>query len=153
MVLLCTMKLPQKSNGSTENAITIPDLVKDPSALPTTINIGVLLMSSIPLISLQNRTVYGTRFQQLLCHSTTLLIETLCPLSTINQQLINLEQTHIRLICSLSCKHWTLRARDCASALRSSKKITYWRDEWPKQLLRLKNWMISINSEQGSDEL
>ena len=40
-----------------------------------------------------------TWFQQLLCHSATLMIHTLCSISTVNQQLNNLEQTHIR--CSL----------------------------------------------------
>ena len=41
----------------------------------------------------------GTWFQQLLCHSVTLMIHTLRSISTLNQQLNNLEQTHIR--CSL----------------------------------------------------
>ena len=107
---------------STENAITFPDLVKNPSAFPVTIGITVLLMSSITLISFWTRTIYGTWFQQLLCHSVTLLIDTLCPISTLNQQLTNLEHTHIR--CSLPCEGWTIKGRDCASALHSFNEIT-----------------------------
>ena len=42
---------PTKSQRSTENAITFPDPVKNPSALPVTIGITVLLISSITLIS------------------------------------------------------------------------------------------------------
>ena len=45
-------------------------------------------------------TIYGTWFQQLLCHSTALMIENLCPISTLDQQLTNLEQTHIRVFSS-----------------------------------------------------
>ena len=66
---------------------------KKPNAFPATINIPVLLMSSIALISFRTRTIYGTWFQQLLCHSATLMIHTLCSISTLNQQLNNLEQT------------------------------------------------------------
>ena len=61
--------------------------------------------------------------QQLLYHSTTLMIHTLCPISTLNQQLTNLEQTHIR--CSLQCEQWTVKRRDCASAVHSFKENTY----------------------------
>ena len=70
---------------------------------------------------------YGTWFQQLLCHSTTRMIHTLCSISTLNQKLNNLEQTHIR--CSLHCERWTVKGRDCASALHSFKEITYRTDE------------------------
>ena len=42
---------PTKSDRSTENGIFFPDPVKNPSALPATINMSVLLMSSIALIS------------------------------------------------------------------------------------------------------
>ncbi len=42
---------PKKSERSSENGITIPDPVKNPSAFPATINIPFLLMSSIALIS------------------------------------------------------------------------------------------------------
>ena len=87
-------------------------------------------------------------FQQLQCHSTTLRIDTLCPISTLNEQLTNLEQTHIR--CSLHCERWKKR-RDCASALHSFKEITYRTDEWTKQLLQLKSWVISGNPEQWMD--
>ena len=52
--------------------------------------------------TLLNRTNYGTWFQQVLCHSSTLMIHTLCSISNLNQQLNNLEQTHIR--CSLHCE-------------------------------------------------
>ena len=92
----------QKSERSTENGITFPDPVKNPSAITVTIGITILLLSSITLISFWTRTIYGTWFQQLLCHSITPLIDTLCPISTLNQQLTNLEQTHIR--CSLPCE-------------------------------------------------
>ena len=74
------------------------------------------------------------------------MIHTLCSISTLNQQLNNLEQTHIR--CSLDCERWTVKGRDCASALHSFKEITYRTDEWTKQLLRLKSWVISGSPEQ-----
>ena len=95
--------------------------------IPATINLTVLLMSNITLISFWTRTNSGRWFQQLLCHSTTLLIDTLCPISTLNQQLTNLEQTHNR--CSLHCKRWTVKGRDCALALHSFKEITYRTDD------------------------
>ena len=136
MVLLSSLKLLQKSDRSTENGITFPDPVKNPSTFPATINISVLLMSSIALISFWTRTI----------HSTTLIIHTLCPINTLNQQLTNLEQAHIR--CFLHCDRWTVKGRDYALALHSFKEITYRMDEWTKQLLRLKSWVISGNPEQ-----
>ena len=42
---------PTKSDRLTENGITFRDPVKNPSAFPATINMSVLLMSSIALIS------------------------------------------------------------------------------------------------------
>ena len=146
MALRSSPKLLQKSNRSTENGNTFPDPVKNLIAFPATINMSVLLMSSIALISFWPRTFYGTCLQQLLRHSTTITIDTLYTISTLNQQLTNLEQTHIR--CSLHCERWTVKGKDCASALRSFKEITYRTDEWTKQLLRLKNWVISGNLEQ-----
>ena len=52
-----------------------------------------------------------------------LMIDTVCPISTLNQQLTNIQQTHIR--CSLHYKRWTVKGKDCASTLHSFKKITY----------------------------
>ena len=49
---------PAKSDKSTENGIIFPDLVKNPSAFPATINTTVLLMNCIPLISSWARTDY-----------------------------------------------------------------------------------------------
>ena len=128
------------------NRITFPDPVRNPNAFPATINISVLLMSRIALISFWTRTIYGTWFQQLLCHSATLMIHTLCSISTLNQQLNNLEQTHIR--CSLHYERWTVKGRDCVSVLHSFKEITHRTDEWTKKLLRLKSWVISGSPEQ-----
>ena len=142
---------PTKGDKSTENGITFPDLVKNPSVFPATINMSVLLMSSIALISFWPRTFYGTCLQQLLRHSTTIMIDTLYPVSTLNQQLTNLEQTHIRF--SLHCERWTVKGKGCASALRSFKEITYRMDEWTKQLLRLKSWVISGSPEQWMEFL
>ena len=95
------MKLLQKSERSTEIGITFPDPVKNPSAFPVMIGITVSLMSSITLTSFWTRTIYWTWFQQLLCHSITLMIDTLCPINTLNQQLTNLEQTHNPVFSSL----------------------------------------------------
>ena len=117
----------KKTDRSTENGITFPDPVKNPSAFPVKTGITVLLMSSITLTSFWTRTIYGTWFQQPLCYSILLMIDTLCPISTLNQQLNNLEQTHIR--CSLHCEGWTVKGRDCASPLHSFNKITYQTDE------------------------
>ena len=80
-------------------------------------------MSSIPLISFGTGTVYGTWIQHLLCHSTTLKTETIRSISTLNQQLSNVEQTHIR--CFLHSERWTVKGRVSASALRSYRNITY----------------------------
>ena len=146
MALRSSPKLPQKSDRSTENGITFPDPVKNPNAFPAMIIIPVLLMSTIAVISLWTRTVYGPWFQQLLCHSATLMIHTLCSINTLNQQLNNLEQTHIR--CSLHYERWTVEGRDCASALHSFEEITYRSEEWTKQLVKLKSWMISGSPEQ-----
>ena len=68
------------------------------------------------------RTIHGAWFQQLLCLSATLMIHTIRSISTLNQQLNNLEQFHIP--CSLHYERWTIKARDCASALHSFKEIT-----------------------------
>ena len=127
MVLLSTLKLLQTSDRSTENEITFPDPLKNASAFPATINITVLLMRSIALKSSCARTIYATWFQQLLCQVTRLMIDTLCPISTLNQQLIKLEQPHIR--CSLHYERWTVKGRNCASALLSFNEITYRTDE------------------------
>ena len=51
VVLLSTLKLLQKSERSNENGKTLPDSVKNPSALTVTIGITAFLMSSITLIS------------------------------------------------------------------------------------------------------
>ena len=77
---------------------------------------------------------------------TTIMIDTLCPISTLNQQLTNLEYTRFR--CSLHCERWTVKRKGWASALHSFKEFTYRKDEWAKQLLRLTSWMISGNLEQ-----
>ena len=105
-VLRSSLKLLQKSDISTDNGITFPDPVKNPKAIPVTTNIPVPLMSSIALITFWTHTIYGTWFQQFLYHSTTLMIYTLCSISTLNQQLNNLEQTHVG--CSLHCERWTV---------------------------------------------
>ena len=146
VVLLSTLNLLRKSERPTENGITFPDPVKNPSAFPVTIGITVLLMSSITLIPFWTRTIYGAWFQQLLCHSATIMIHTLCSISTLNQQLNNLEQSHTR--CSLHYEWWTVKRRDCASALHLFKEITYRTGEWTKQLLRLKSWVIFGSPEQ-----
>ena len=122
VVLRSSLKLRQKSDRLTENGIIFPDPVKNPNAFPATINILVLLMSSIALISFWTRTIYGTWFQQFLCHSTTLMIHTPCSIKTLNEHFNNLEQTHNR--CSLHCERWTVKRRDCASVLHSFKEIT-----------------------------
>ena len=140
---------PKKSDRSIENGNTLPHPEKNPSAFPVTIKITVLLINSITLISFWTRTIYGTWFRQLLCHSNTLIIDTLRPISILNQQLTILGQTHIR--CSIHCERWTVKRRDCASALHSFNKITNQMDDWRKQLLRLKSWVISGNSGQSME--
>ena len=146
VTLRSSVKLLQKSDRSTENGITFPDPMKNLNTFPATINIPVLLMNSKALISFWTRTVYGTWVQQILFHSTTLMIHTLCSVSALNLQFNKLEQTHIR--CFLHCERWTVKGRDCLSALQSFKEITYRTDEWTKKLLRLKSWVISGSPEQ-----
>ena len=99
-------------------------------------------MRSIDLISFWTRTLYSTWFKRLLCHSTTIMIDTLYLNSTLNQTLTKLEQTHIR--CFLLCEQWTVKLRD----LHSFKGITYRTDERTKQFPRLKSWVISGNPQQ-----
>ena len=149
MVLLSTLKLLRKSDRSTENGLTNPGPVKNPSILQAMINITVVLMSSIALIFFWTRTIHGTWFQQLLYYSTTLMIDTLCLISTLSQQFNNLEQSHVR--SSLHCERWTVKVRDCASVLLFFRESTYRMDEWTKQLQRLKNWVISGNPEQWTE--
>ena len=148
VVLLFTLKLLQKTERSAENGITIPDPVncEKSKCIPSNDRHNCFIDEQHNLISFWTRTIYGTWFQQLSCHSITLMIDTLCPISTLNQQLTNLEQTHIR--CSLLCEGWTVKRSDCASALHSFNEITYQTDEWTKQLLRLKSWVISGNPER-----
>ena len=146
MVVFPTLKLLQRSERSTGNGKTFPDSVRNPSASQITNNKTVILTRSIPLISFWTRTDYGTWIQQLLSHSTTLIIGSLCPVSTLRQQLTNLEHTYSR--CYFHCKLWTVNGKDCASALHSFNKITYRTDEGRKQLLRFKNWVISGSQEQ-----
>ena len=141
-----TLKLPQKSNSSTENGKTFPLLVNNPSASQVTISVTVLLIRSIPLMFFWARTIYVTWIQQLLSHSTNVTMENLCPISTFKQQFTNLQQTYIRW--SLHCERWTVKRKDCSSVLHSFRKITYRRDDWGKQLLLLKNWVIPGSLEQ-----
>ena len=147
--LLSTLKLLRKSDRSTETGITFPDPMKNPSAFPATINITLPLISSIAVLSLWTHTIFGTWFQQPWCHSTTLLIDTLRPISTLNQKLTNLEKTQIR--CSLHCERRTVKEKDCPSPLLPFKEITYRMDEWTKQLPRLEIWVNSGNPEQWTD--
>ena len=95
-----TLKLLQESERSAENGNTFPDPVKIPSASPAqaTINETVFSIKSTPLISFWSRTFYRTWILQLLSHSIKLMIGTLCPISTLKQQLTNLEQTNIRVL-------------------------------------------------------
>ena len=137
---------PTKIRQINRERIICPDPVKNPSAFPVKIGITVLLMSSITLTSVWTRTIYETWSHQALCYSILLMIDTLCPISTINQQLKNLEQTHIR--CSFHCEGWTVKGRDCASALHSFNEITCQTDEWTKHFLILKSWVISGNPER-----
>ena len=117
-----------------------------PKRIPSNDQHNCFLISSITLISFWTHITYGAWFQQLLCHPNTLMIDTLCPISTLNYQHTNLEQTLIR--CSLHCERWTVKRRNCVSALQSFREFTYRTDEWTKQLLRLKSWVISGNPEQ-----
>ena len=97
------------------NEITCADPMKNPIVFQASINMTVLLMSNIPLRSSWIQTKYRTWSRQLLCHSTTLIIEILCPISTLNQQFTNIEQTHIQ--CSLHSERWKVACKDWASAL------------------------------------
>ena len=94
---------------------------KKPKCIPGNNQITVLLMSSIALISFRNRTISATWFEQLLCQSTTLMIDLLGPISTLNQQLTNLEHTHIR--CSLHCERWTAKKGTARQLCILSKKL------------------------------
>ena len=97
------------------------------------------------LTSFWTLTIYGTWIRQLLSHSTTLMIGTLCTITTLEQQLTYLEQIYIR--SSLHWERYTVKGRDCGSALHAIGKTTYRMDEWRKHLLQLKSRVISGNPE------
>ena len=117
-----------------------------PYSTPSKDQHNVLFMSSVAHISFWTRTVYGRWFKQLLFDSTTLMIVTLCPSKTLNQQLADLKKDSNPVFSSMRMvdsegKYW-------ASALHCFKNITYRTDEWMKQLLQLKNFVIAGSSEQ-----
>ena len=147
VVLLSTLKLQLKSDGSTENRNTFPDPVKNPSAFPATINITVLLISSIALVSFWTRIIHGTWFQQLLCHSTTLMIDTLGPISSLNQQFTNLEQTHIR--CSLHSERGTVKGRIARQLCILSNKLP---TGWMNERNSCHRWRVEWSLETRSNE-
>ena len=155
VLLLSTLKLLQSSDRSTRNGITIPYPLKSRRAFPVTINKTVLLMRSMTLISFWTRKVYGTWLQQLLCHSTTLMIDTLCPINTLKQQLNNLEQTHIR--CFIHREGWTkndgiahhlcILLTKLPTRLPSERNSCYgWRVEWSPKT-RTNEWNSAICDE------
>ena len=88
----------------------------------------------------------GIWIQQLLCHSTTLMIGTLCPISTLKQQPNNLKQTYFRF--SLHCEQWTVEGSDCKSALHFFRRTTNRTDKCRKHLLRMECWVISGSPER-----
>ena len=94
---------PKKSDRSTEDGFIFPVTVENPSAFPAVINIIVLLMSSIPLFSFWTRTIYETWFQQLLCHSTTLMI------NSMSNQFLELTTHRPRTgSCPIFSSSWTM---------------------------------------------
>ena len=107
---------PIKNRQINRKVSTFPDPVENSSAIPGMIYKTVPLMSNKHVISFWTRDVCGTWFQQLLSHSATQMIETPSPISTLNQELTNLEQTLTR--CSLHYERWTVKGKDCASALK-----------------------------------
>ena len=129
--------------------------MKNPNAFPATNNMSVLLMSSIAVISFSPRTCYGTCLQQLWRHSNTIMIDTLYPISTLNQQLANLEQTHNR--CSLHCERWTVKVRIARQLCVLSQKLLIvrtsernscygWRVEWSLEA-RSNGWNSAVSDE------
>ena len=153
VVLLSTLKLLKKSDRSTENGITFADPVKNAGAFKITINITVFLMRSITLISFWTRKIYGTWSQHLLCHSTTLMIDLLCPISTLNQQLTKVEQTHIQ--SSLHWEGWTVKGRNARQLCILSTKVPtrrtsernscyVWRVDWSLET-RSKGWNSAVS--------
>ena len=58
----------------------------NPNASQVTINIKVLFIRSIPVISFRTRTIQGTRVQQVLGLSSTIMKGTLCPISILKKQ-------------------------------------------------------------------
>ena len=100
--------------------------MKNPNAFQVTINIPVVLLNSIPLISFEPVPFNKTSIQLLLCHSTKLMIGTLCPISTLERHLIKLEHTYIR--CSLHCDRWIVKEQ--------GRKQTYSYTGSPRHWLR-----------------
>ena len=98
---------PTKIRQITRERNYIPRYCEKPKGIPSNDHHNYFFLSSITLISFRTHTNHGTWFQRLLCHPNTLMINTLCPVSTINHQFTNLEQTHFR--CSLHCERWTVK--------------------------------------------
>ena len=132
----------KKSDRSTENRFSFPEPLKNASAFPVTTNINCIIVEHHSSNNCLNPYNLWDQIQAaLLPPNHTNDRDILCPISTLNQQLTILEQTHIR--CSLVCERWRVEIGDWTSALHSFKKTTYPTVEWTKQLLLLKSWVIS----------
>ena len=143
VVLLFTLKLLQKSNRSTENGFTIPDLLKNPGTFSATINITNLIMSSLSPKTFWTLKKDVQWFQKLLCQTTTLMIEALCPITNLNQHLTNLEDSYPMFYAL-----WTMDSKKKGLRVSSVFFQSNSTVEWTKQLLRFKSWVISGSREQ-----
>ena len=115
-------KLLQKSDKPTDTGWKFLNPVKNANAMQVSINLTVLLTRSILLISFWTRKTCKTWMQLLLTQSDTLMIVTLCPISSLKQQFDNLELTYTRY--SLYCEQLTVQGMDCTSLLHSFRKVT-----------------------------
>ena len=111
----------QKSNLSTGKRKELPDFMETPSEPLVTINISISLMGSLLLTSFWTSKFCGTWTQQLLWHTTTLLIGVSWPFNILKHQLASLKQTYIRY--SLHYDRWTIEGRGYESAFHSFKKL------------------------------
>ena len=129
--------------NQTDQPITekLPHTMKMRSASKLTINITVQLTRRTPLLSFWAGTVFGTRIQQPLYHSTIFFLGLPFPISILKQQLTKLEPTYARIL-------FAFVLQPCTSTVQFFKEITHRPDEWRNQLPRLISWVVF-----GSPEL
>ena len=128
MVLLSTLKLLQKSSRSTENRITFSRSCEKPKCLPG----NNQLNCSIDEHFISNIFLNPYNFWDMVPAALMSFSHTNDRYSMSNhhpQPTTHQPRTNSYPVCSLHCERWTVKGRDCASALLSFKENTHRTDE------------------------